>query len=616
MAIRILLNGFDRTAALFHGATAQFSLMRGSRGSCTLPFVIEPDEQFVPQVGQRIEIYDPTTTRVWSGTVETLACRWLGDNGWRVVTVSGVTLEAVFDLAGLDRVKYSGVSAGSIVSSIFAAISHAGVTAGIIDDGPTIESIEVTNVAQALSQLALTAGFVWYVDPEDNTLNFHAPKLRAAPWTMQSTDVLWETIDWRQTRTDFRNSMVVQLPNAVGTAFTPVWYGDGSTTSFMLPTPPEYIISIDLSIPRAGYSIGWTPGTSEVTVTPALPVGASVTVKYVDSLSQTVSVPSPGIGDRATRYTKSRTFTAAGTIQEAEALVHQFALLPSQMSLSTDRPGIGIARRLTIDLDAPGRAAELLNGQWLVQEVDAMIVPGLEQRPEPFGHFRYQLHLINAAACAVFQGDGLTSSFHLPVIPDDVISIRTEAESDTAWVPGTDEITATPPLGPDDYLAVDYIDPDYVPTIESFVDTWDEMIDSEQPLVAQGFDPDAAISTVQRIHTLQLVIDGSGAEISTGIKADFQMPFDCTITGWTILADQEGSIVIDIWKDEYGNYPPTDADSITASAKPTLSDALKETSTTLTDWTTTIAAGDTLRFNVDSVTAIQRLTLQVHLLEG
>jgi hypothetical protein len=77
------------------------------------------------------------------------------------------------------------------------------------------------------------------------------------------------------------------------------------------------------------------------------------------------------------------------------------------------------------------------------------------------------------------------------------------------------------------------------------------------------------------------------------------------------LADQSGSIVVDIWKDTYANYPPTVADTITASAKPTISSATKGQSSTLTGWTTTIAAGDILAFNVDSITTCQRVTLSL-----
>jgi hypothetical protein len=78
-----------------------------------------------------------------------------------------------------------------------------------------------------------------------------------------------------------------------------------------------------------------------------------------------------------------------------------------------------------------------------------------------------------------------------------------------------------------------------------------------------------------------------------------------------MLADQSGSIVVDIWEDTYANYPPTDADSITASAVPTITTAVKSQDSTLTGWTTAIVGGSTLRYNVDSVTTIQRVTVSL-----
>lgn len=116
---------------------------------------------------------------------------------------------------------------------------------------------------------------------------------------------------------------------------------------------------------------------------------------------------------------------------------------------------------------------------------------------------------------------------------------------------------------------------------------------------------------VGAVGTITIIIDGGGSAITTGIKADLEIPFACTINQVTLLADQSGSVVIDIWKDTYANFPPTDADSITASAPPTISTAIKSQDATLTGWTTSISAGDILRFNVDSVTSIQRVTLSL-----
>lgn len=114
-----------------------------------------------------------------------------------------------------------------------------------------------------------------------------------------------------------------------------------------------------------------------------------------------------------------------------------------------------------------------------------------------------------------------------------------------------------------------------------------------------------------KIATISFIIDGGGSAITTGIKGDLEIPFACTINRVTTLADQSGSIVVDIWKDTYANYPPTVADTITASAKPTLSTATKAQDSTLTGWTTSVTAGDTLRFNVDSITTCTRVLVSL-----
>ncbi len=104
-------------------------------------------------------------------------------------------------------------------------------------------------------------------------------------------------------------------------------------------------------------------------------------------------------------------------------------------------------------------------------------------------------------------------------------------------------------------------------------------------------------------------VDGAGAAIATGDKGWWVCDVTGAIVEWTLLANVSGSIVFDIWKDTYGNYPPTGADTITGSAKPTLSGAQKGQSNALTGWTTAVSAGDILKFNVDSVATVQRVTL-------
>ena len=108
------------------------------------------------------------------------------------------------------------------------------------------------------------------------------------------------------------------------------------------------------------------------------------------------------------------------------------------------------------------------------------------------------------------------------------------------------------------------------------------------------------------------VIDGGGSAITTGIKGDFRVPAG-TIVAASLLADQSGSIVVDLWKDTRANFPPTVADTITAAAKPTLASATNSEDTTLTGWTTTTADGDVIRVNVDSAATVTRVSLSLKL---
>lgn len=121
----------------------------------------------------------------------------------------------------------------------------------------------------------------------------------------------------------------------------------------------------------------------------------------------------------------------------------------------------------------------------------------------------------------------------------------------------------------------------------------------------------AGATTNQNRRAIYLVLDGGGQAITTGIKADVRVPYSGTITGWELVANASGSIVIDVWKDTYANFPPTVADTIAGTEKPTLSSASKNQDTALSTWTTTVTAGDWIRFNVDSASTVQRVALAI-----
>lgn len=106
-----------------------------------------------------------------------------------------------------------------------------------------------------------------------------------------------------------------------------------------------------------------------------------------------------------------------------------------------------------------------------------------------------------------------------------------------------------------------------------------------------------------------ITIDGNGSTITTGVKGYVEMPYSGTITSWSLFADQSGSIVIDVWKDTFANFPPTVADTIAGSEKPNLTGVQAKQDLDLTTWTTSVNRGDIIAFNVESATTVQRVNL-------
>ena len=133
---------------------------------------------------------------------------------------------------------------------------------------------------------------------------------------------------------------------------------------------------------------------------------------------------------------------------------------------------------------------------------------------------------------------------------------------------------------------------------------------SGQLLVGQG----TGVTPITKDHmaAIAFVIDGFGSGIQSGGKGHLQIPFPGTISECTLLADQSGYLSLDIQKDTFSNYPPTAADSICSSFKPTISSVIKYRDTVLSGWNKSIASGDILYYMVENnASSIQRVTISL-----
>lgn len=113
-------------------------------------------------------------------------------------------------------------------------------------------------------------------------------------------------------------------------------------------------------------------------------------------------------------------------------------------------------------------------------------------------------------------------------------------------------------------------------------------------------------------RTIGVTVDGGGSVPATGAVARFiTIPYSGTITGWTLESNAPGSVVVDVWKRNAAI--PTIANTIVASAPPTLASQQYVNSTTLTGWTTAVTAGDVFGFSINSATTITAFTLQINI---
>lgn len=114
---------------------------------------------------------------------------------------------------------------------------------------------------------------------------------------------------------------------------------------------------------------------------------------------------------------------------------------------------------------------------------------------------------------------------------------------------------------------------------------------------------------------MEFVFQNGGNPLVALMCGDLEVQSDCTISSVTMVTDQVGSIVINIWKCTFAQFDnsthPVAGDKITASAPPTISSGVSYHDTTLTGWTRSLSKGDILRFNIDSSSTVTRASISL-----
>jgi hypothetical protein len=111
---------------------------------------------------------------------------------------------------------------------------------------------------------------------------------------------------------------------------------------------------------------------------------------------------------------------------------------------------------------------------------------------------------------------------------------------------------------------------------------------------------------------VEIIIDGQGNMITPGQHGQVYIPAPMQITNWWVMADQAGSVTVDIWR--ANNAIPLSSQSIIGSSGnfPALSGAQFASSSPASWLSTALAKNDFIAFNVSSaatLASVQRITV-------
>ena len=139
----------------------------------------------------------------------------------------------------------------------------------------------------------------------------------------------------------------------------------------------------------------------------------------------------------------------------------------------------------------------------------------------------------------------------------------------------------------------------------------DQVVFTNPPNVNDDIVIIALAAAADLTRTVNYVIDSGSLPMQLGDKGKLTIDVTGVIENIRVLADQTGDIVLDIGKASFADYPAFN--SITAGQRVQLTNSNKYFDDVLNNWTTTITAGDILRFDVISVNNIRRLLISLKL---
>lgn len=144
----------------------------------------------------------------------------------------------------------------------------------------------------------------------------------------------------------------------------------------------------------------------------------------------------------------------------------------------------------------------------------------------------------------------------------------------------------------------------------------DQIVFNTPPSGGAAFFGIAYATTADLTRTLNYVIDSGSFPLNPGPKGNMTIDVTGIIESWTIVAESEGNVQVDIKKCTFEDFP--NFTSICGTELPTIgvinqSTGRKNKDDTLATWNTTVNAGDIFQFEVVYAINITRLVVSLKL---
>ncbi len=296
----------DRTHYLHIGdgqSKHSWTMTLRARGTAEIPLYIAAGDPYLPAEGVQVYLYDQPPggpVLVFAGTVDKLTISWLGTLGDRIVTLSAVSFEQVFDALLVSPRTYFYEKAEDIFNDLLSTVAQGVPVIGGSIVAPFVINTFTCNwerLSDLFNQIAQLAQCVWGIDLPTLSVYLHAPSVLASPYTVMAEQVLYGSATWQQNRQDYRNFQAVRISldafsqsaelfpyTGLPATFTLLRAVDSVTFAWLtkntqntalltfsgIPAPGD---TVTVSYPQSGSIYNWQPNapyyTGQIVIDPA-----------------------------------------------------------------------------------------------------------------------------------------------------------------------------------------------------------------------------------------------------------------------------------------------------------------------------------------------------------